>query len=140
MPAAPVHETGAMIAGMAPDLRPETVHFCTLPCERAAALHLPEALAMVREAEGVTLILPERAARLQGFALEQPMRQITLQVHSALEGVGLTAAVAGALAGAGIACNMVAGYHHDHAFVPAADAERALGVLRDLAGQAGGSP
>ena len=63
------------------------------------------------------------------------MRCITLQVHSALDGVGLTAAVAGALAAQGIACNMVAAYHHDHAFVPEAQAEAALAVL--LALQAG---
>ena len=56
-----------------------------------------------------------------------------LQVHSALDGVGLTAAVAGALAAAGIACNVIAAFHHDHLFVPAA---RAGAVL--LAAQAAG--
>ena len=43
---------------------------------------------------------------------------MTLQVHSALEGVGLTAAVATTLAEAGIPCNVIAAYHHDHIFVP----------------------
>ena len=78
------------------------------------------------------MILPQdtaQALRLAGL----PMRRITLSVHSALDGVGLTAAVAGALAEAGIACNMVAAFHHDHAFVPADDAEPALAVLRALA-------
>jgi hypothetical protein len=50
--------------------------------------------------------------------------------------VGLTAAVAGALADLGIPCNMVAAYHHDHAFVPEADADRAMEALRGLSAAA----
>ncbi len=61
------------------------------------------------------------------------MRQITLDVNSSLEGVGLTAAVSAALADRGIACNVVAAYHHDHIFVPEKDAETALDVLFNLA-------
>jgi hypothetical protein len=60
------------------------------------------------------------------------MRRITLTVPSALDGVGLTAAVATALADAGIPCNVVAAFHHDHLFVPAAMAKRAVRVLLDL--------
>ncbi|HCH95585.1 MAG TPA: hypothetical protein DFK13_12220, partial [Erythrobacter sp.] len=58
--------------------------------------------------------------------------RITLTVHSDLEGVGLTSAVSGALADAGIACNMIAAFHHDHAFVPCPRAAEALDVLRAL--------
>jgi hypothetical protein len=54
-------------------------------------------------------------------------------VHSALDGTGLTAAVSAALAAAGIPCNMVAAFHHDHVFVPAAMAARALAVLQQRA-------
>ena len=43
------------------------------------------------------------------------------------------AAVATALGDADIPCNMVAGFHHDHLFVPVKDAARALQVLRELA-------
>jgi hypothetical protein len=60
------------------------------------------------------------------------MRCITLGVFSDLEGVGLTAAVAGALADREIPCNMVAALRHDHAFVPADRAEEALEVLEAL--------
>ena len=60
------------------------------------------------------------------------MRQVTLGVFSALDGVGLTAAVAGALAERGIACNVVAALRHDHAFVPEARAEEAVEALRAL--------
>ena len=41
--------------------------------------------------------------------------------------------VASALAEQGIPCNMIAGHHHDHVFVPAAVAERAVEVLWQLA-------
>ena len=57
---------------------------------------------------------------------------ITLRVHSDLAAVGLTAAFARALADAGIACNVVAGVHHDHLFVPADRAGDALAALRAL--------
>lgn len=132
----PVRDGSAMIAGMAPELDPETWHFCTVPDDAVAALHFPEALATFREAEGVSLILPAQAAARHGFPADMPMARITLTVHSALDGVGLTAAVAQALAAEGIACNMVAAYHHDHAFVPQADADRALAVLRTLSEKA----
>jgi len=119
----------AMIGGMAPMLREGRFVFCT-----AADLSRFEgrAIGMFREDEGWSAILPIADAEALGFGSHAPMRQITLQVFSALGGVGLTAAVAGALAEAGIACNMVAAFHHDHAFVPAAAADRALVVLQRL--------
>ena len=51
---------------------------------------------------------------------------------SALDAVGLTAAVSRALADAGLSCNVLAGLHHDHLLVPAGRAEEALAVLREL--------
>lgn len=51
---------------------------------------------------------------------------ITLQVHSALAAVGLTAAASAALTDAGISCNVLAGYHHDHLLVPLDRVEQAL--------------
>jgi hypothetical protein len=87
-------------------------------------------IGLFREDEGVTLILPAEAA--QGLTASPPMRMITLTVHSSLEAVGLTAAFATALTVDGISANVVAGYHHDHIFVPERDGERALETLRAL--------
>jgi len=123
-----------MIAGMAPSLRPGEVVFCVTREIGTARAALAEALAVVAEDEGWTLILPRAAAARLGRD-GAPFRRIVLEVHSALEGVGLTAAVATALAADGIACNVVAGAHHDHLFVPADDAARALAALEALAAE-----
>ena len=123
-----------MLAQMAPVLDP--VRYCfMLISPDTAPQALGAAIGTFREDEGVTAIVPEGVARELGE--EGPaMARITLMVHSDLEGVGLTAAVSGALAEAEIACNMVAAFHHDHAFVPAERGEDALLLLRGLASSA----
>ena len=55
---------------------------------------------------------------------------ITLSVQTSLSALGITAAISSVLAEAGIPCNMLAGYHHDHLLVPSADVARALTVLK----------
>ena len=129
---APVRDRAAMIAGMKPLPDPAVYEFCTFPDHHADAATRAAALASFAEDEGLTLILPQDAARKAGVTPGIAMARITLSVHSALDGVGLTAAVAGTLADHGIPCNMVAAYHHDHVFVPAADAARALELLKAL--------
>lgn len=87
---------------------------------------------VVREEEGLTLILTQQQADELHLAYDFIAAWITLQVHSALQAVGLTAAVSRVLTDAGISANVVAGYTHDHVFVPhhrASDAMRALATL-----------
>lgn len=122
-----------MIACMAPVLDETVYHFCTVGDEALLA----QAIAAFREQEGLSLIVPEAVARAHGLATGPPMRRITLTVNSALDGVGLTAAVATALAEADVSCNMVAACRHDHAFVPAGQAGQALAILKGLARQWG---
>ncbi|QIG54631.1 ACT domain-containing protein [Altererythrobacter sp. BO-6] len=126
----PVSDRHEMVAQMAPRLDP--VHYCFMVVTPSTVPQaLGAAIGTFREDEGVTAIVPEPLARELGE--EGPaFARITLMVHSSLEGFGLTAAVASTLAEHGIACNMVAAYHHDHAFVPAADGERALALLEAL--------
>ncbi len=65
-------------------------------------------------------------------AAEEPWARISLTLHSDLAAVGLTAAFAAALAAAGISANVVAGFYHDHIFVPwerRGDAMEALHAL-----------
>ncbi|UFR06617.1 ACT domain-containing protein [Streptomyces sp. Go40/10] len=87
----------------------------------------------VAEQEGLTLVVPQADADAAGMAYDYVAAWITLSVHSALDAVGLTAAVARALAAEGLSCNVVAGFHHDHLFVPHDEAERAVRTLRRLA-------
>ncbi len=131
----PVRDTHAMISGMSPVLDPVIYHFCSVAEAGEAEAMRAGAIASFVEAEGLSLVLPDDAAKAFGLESDLPMRRITLNVYSALDGVGLTAAVAGVLAEHGIACNMVAAYHHDHAFVPAGDAPRAMEILTGLAGR-----
>jgi hypothetical protein len=97
-----------------------------------------ELVAWVREDEGLTLVLREQDANRAGLAYDRAMQWITLRVHSALDVVGLTAAVSTALAVAGVSANVVAGLHHDHIFVPAGQGEQALEVLRALSAASAG--
>ena len=89
-------------------------------------------VALVRETEGVTLVLEQEQADGFGLPYEYVAAMITLRVHSSLGAVGLTAAVSQRLAAAGISCNVVAGYFHDHLFVPVDLGTRAVNMLREL--------
>ncbi|MEO0379301.1 MAG: ACT domain-containing protein [Pseudomonadota bacterium] len=127
-----VKDTTEMIAGMTPALMPgRWVYCCETDPGRVARLAV-NALAIIHEAEGITLILPQDIASAEGHDASLAMRQITLNVFSDLEGVGLTAAVAQALTDIDVSCNVVAGFHHDHVFVPVGAAQRAVETLRAL--------
>ena len=126
----PIRERRAMLAGMKPVLREGTFCFCTTTDATRLDALVPYALALFREDEGTTLVLREAEAKRFGFAVGLPLSRIVLGVFSSLDGVGLTAGVATALAGEGIACNVVAAFHHDHVFVPRDRAQDALRILQ----------
>ena len=92
-----------------------------------------EAMAVVVEAEGFTHVVTRSTADRSGWPYDFVAGWITLQVHSSLAAVGMTAAVSSALADEGISCNVLAGYFHDHLLVSFADVDRALDILRRLA-------
>jgi uncharacterized protein len=90
------------------------------------------AFAVIREDEGVTLILTQADADRAGLAYDYVAARITLRVGSALTDVGLTALFSRTLAAAGISCNVIAGLAHDHLFVDWGQGARALALLREL--------
>lgn len=131
------HTLGDMLAGLEPALTAGMFVFASFPGAQVPAGAMEWALGWFREAEGISLILPRETALTLGCGDDPPMRRIVLQVNSSLEGVGLIAAVAGRLAEHGIACNVIAAFHHDHLFVPAGRADEALRLLGDLQREAG---
>jgi len=131
-----VRERQAMLAGMKPTLKSGRYFFCTTNDMTALAALSNRSLATFREDEGTALVLTEEDATLHSFDLSMPMSRIVLEVFSALDGVGLTAGVATALADEGIPCNMIAAYHHDNVFVPEQMAVRAVEALREVQRQA----
>ena len=110
-----------------PDLSAEPYVFAT--GEPPAGL---SPYAVIREDEGVTVILTRADADQAGLAYDYVAARITLRVGSALTDVGLTALFSRTLADAGISCNVIAGLAHDHLFVDWDQATRALALLREL--------
>ncbi|MEO9527867.1 ACT domain-containing protein [Roseibium sp.] len=127
-------DLNTLIAQMRPMLDPVPYVFCTFATKSMTELALCEPIGLFAETEGLTALLPVEQARDLGLAEAEWFRRITLTVHSSLDAVGLTAAVAAALADRGIPANVVAAYFHDHVFVPEERAEEAMSVLRHLAG------
>ncbi|MFD3925427.1 ACT domain-containing protein [Streptomyces sp. NPDC058614] len=119
-----------LLSSMSPELRPGRYVFTVAEAGIPAGV---TPVVTVAEQEGLTLVVRLEEADTAGLAYDYVAGWITLRVHSALDAVGLTAAVAQELAAAGLSCNVVAGFHHDHLFVPHERAAEAVTVLEDLA-------
>lgn len=116
-----------LIANMEPVLNEGEYVFTTV----ADVSNIPRSVPIceVKEKEGTTLVLSKKDAERLGVSFEFVAAWITLNVHSSLEAVGLTAAFATALGKEGISCNVIAGYYHDHIFVDTKDKAQAMEVL-----------
>ena len=117
---------------LGPELLAPSYVFCTLPHGRYGDLRQAHPLACIQESEGLSLVLPKEQADAHGLAYEGIFRCISLRVHSSLQSVGLSAAIAQCLADAAIGVNIIAGFHHDHLLVPAERATEALGCIERL--------
>lgn len=90
---------------------------------------------LFREKEGVTVIISKELADQRKIPYQFIASWITLNVHSSLDAVGLTAAFSKALTEVNISANVIAGYYHDHIFVAKKDAEKAMKTLIELSKQ-----
>jgi hypothetical protein len=88
--------------------------------------------ATVVEPEGLSVVVGRPQADDAGLEYSFEAAWLTLRVHSSLAAVGLTAALSGALAAAGMPANVIAGHHHDHVLVPLDRWEEAVEVLHSL--------
>lgn len=105
--------------------------FCTVSGALEQYVYL-NPIATFIEPEGLTLVVEKSVANQANLPFEGTYSQITLTVHSSLEAVGLTAAVASKLASKGISANVIAAYYHDHIFVPSNKAASALAALQEF--------
>ena len=87
---------------------------------------------LFQESEGLTVITSADDETPQ----DNRWAWLELSVYSDLQAVGFLAKVAAALSEAGVPCNAVAAYHHDHIFVPEAKAEIAIAAIDALRAQA----
>ncbi len=101
----PINDLTVLLRSMHPTLHPGVYVYAVLPLDADPSTLVP--LGTFREAEGLTVIVPEEVALGAGLTILFRSAWITLTVHSDLLAVGLTAGVATALAQAGIPCNMV---------------------------------
>lgn len=85
-----------------------------------------------KEKEGVTVIISKELADRKKILYKFIASWITLNVHSSLDAVGLTAAFSNALTEKNISANVIAGYYHDHIFVAKEDADKAMKALIQL--------
>ena len=124
-----------LISGMRPNLNAGDFVFCSISRnseELYSSIPRDRVIMEFKEREGITLILDKNDADKFCLKYDYVAAWLTLEIHSALDAVGLTAAVSSSLAAADISANVVAAYHHDHIFVNAKDGTKALDVLESL--------
>ena len=118
-----------MLATLEATARPDTYVYTIVEPDHPV---LVVAQVTVQEERGLTAVIRKQDAQTHNLDYEFECAWLTLTVHSSLEAVGLTAAFSTALGNAGISCNVIAGFYHDHLLVPVADKDRALAVLAEL--------
>lgn len=124
-------DLGVLLQSMAPVLDASSYVFVTLDGDYGAHAELAP-LASFAEAEGLSAVVLQSAADANGLDYDGVFRCIKLSVHSNLQAVGLTAAVATALTEADISANVIAATQHDYVFVPETDSATALTTLQNL--------
>jgi len=118
-----------LLANLSPLLDSREYVFCTFKDSAYGDYAELNPIASFLEEEGLTLVIARDRADKEGTSYQGIYKRITLNIYSSLDAVGLTAAVSTLLAKHGISANMIAAYYHDHIFVNAADAERAVALL-----------
>ena len=85
-----------------------------------------------KESKGYSIIISKEEATSNNLPFYFISAWITLNIDSKLDSVGLTSSFSRDLTKAGISCNVIAAYHHDHIFVPYIDKHKAMKILSDM--------
>ncbi|MFS1524019.1 ACT domain-containing protein [Microbulbifer sp. 2304DJ12-6] len=121
-----------LLASMSPQLAEDEFVFCTFQRSQYGDHTDLAPVAAIKESEGLTLIIPKYKADEKGLSYASLFKKITLNVHSSLDVIGLTAAFSMKLTEHGISANVVAGYYHDHIFIQSALAKKAMRALSEF--------
>ncbi|MEJ5105141.1 ACT domain-containing protein [Chryseobacterium sp. MYb328] len=121
-----------ILKNLNPSLNEGKYVYCTV--ENIDKIPLSKILFLFKEIESITVVVKKEDAEELNLGFSYVASWITLEVHSSLSAVGLTAKFSQALSEAGISCNVVAAYFHDHIFVDEKDAVKAIEVLNTLKG------
>ncbi len=127
-----------LIKQLSPRLDPNSYVYCTVANARYGELEKLKPIVSIAELEGLTLVIPREQAESEGLDYYRVFRRITLEGHSSLEALGLTSVVTSLLAERGITTNVIAGFYHDHMFVPDDRADEAMDALKELASKPNG--
>ena len=115
-----IKDLGTLLSSIDPVLDERSFVFCTFPEFHWDDVHQ------------LTLIITQQEAINKNINYESVYKLISLNVHSSLDAVGLTAAFSTKLAEKNISANVVAAYYHDHIFVPEEKAEQALAAISEF--------
>ena len=102
--------------------------------ENNADIDRNKVLATFQENGRVALIASAEYLSAQKIEQEGPYAKLTIDIHTSLELVGLTAVLATKLADNGISANVVAAFYHDHVFVPYERKDEAVRLIESLKG------
>ncbi len=123
-----------LLRSMTPVLHDEPYGFCVTTDEVSPEVAV-KAFAVIREQEGTILVATKSQLAKAGYNENDSWARISLEIHSSLSAVGLTAAFATKLGEKNISANVIAGYYHDHIFVQWDKRHAALAALQEFSQQ-----
>lgn len=126
-------DLAAMLETLTVSVRPEPYVVVALPPDETAPPIGSGVAAVIDETEGPTVIATLSRAAHESWPHDFVASWLTLDIHSALTAVGLTATFSRQLGRAGIPCNVIAGFFHDHILVPVEKTDAAVEVIEALA-------
>ncbi|KAJ9659060.1 hypothetical protein H2198_003349 [Neophaeococcomyces mojaviensis] len=140
MPAPGEHSLTTLLRSLKTTISSQTFIFLTIPHasfeKSIKEVPISKIQMLFHEQEGTTLILDTSTAN-QYFPPDQyeytfECRMVTLDVHSSLEAVGFLKVISERLTREGITTNPVAGFYHDHLFLPVDKVDEAVRCLEEL--------